>query len=100
MLSVQPDAGPTLAVLRDLRARILDALLDQHPPESAESVARLAADLVEVHRLSLWCRDAVLAYARLGDRCKWAQLAAATGLSDATLQSRHAKWYEREAESA
>lgn len=99
-MAVQPDATTALHAVRDLRARLQDALVDGHPPEGCEVGARLVADLVELHELALWARDAGLAYARLGDTCGWARLANESGVPLQTLQSRWKKWYEREAESA
>ena len=89
-MAVLPDARPALEALRDLRARIHDALVDRHPPESPD----LAADLIEVHDLALSCRDAGLAYVKTG--FTWAQLTAVTGLPDSTLQDRWKTWYARE----
>jgi hypothetical protein len=88
-LAVQPDAHPSLIALQDLRDRLCDALHDGFPPESAQ----LAADLIEVERLAGWCRDAGLAWVRSGH--PWGEIAAATGVPDATLQSRWKTWYER-----
>lgn len=88
-MAVQPDARSAREALQDLRLRLQDALRDGYPPESAE----LAAELIEVARLASWCRDAGLAWVRTG--CEWPAIAHATGVSDATLQSRWAAWYRK-----
>lgn len=98
-MSLPPDAADALAAIRDLRTRLNDALMAGDPPASSLVGGRLVAELAELHRIASWCRDAGLAYARTDDRCTWAELAQASGISDGTLQSRLNKWYEREAQA-
>lgn len=88
-MAVQPDARPTLAALADLRDRIADAIRDGHPPEEPALVAQVH----EICELADWCRGAGLAWAREG--FTWAELTNATGISDATLQDRWRRWYQR-----
>jgi hypothetical protein len=89
VVATHPDPVPALRALSELRERLCDALLDGYPPDGPE----LVVGLNMVHDLALWCRDAGLAYVRTG--CTWGEIAEATQISDATLQSRWRKFYER-----
>jgi hypothetical protein len=89
VVATHPDPQPALRALSELRERLCDALRDGYPPDDPE----LLAGLIQVHDLALWCRDAGLAYVRMG--CSWSEMADAVQISDATLQSRWKKFYER-----
>jgi hypothetical protein len=88
-VAVVPDARPSREALLDLKARLKDAIRDRSPVDSPD----LAAELIEVSDLAAWCRDAGLAWVRTG--CTWGEISQATGISDATLQSRWTNWYKR-----
>jgi hypothetical protein len=98
-VAVHPDASTALHAVRDLRARLQDALDDRHPPESCEAAARILTDLLELAELTKWCRDAGVAYARLDDTCGWTRLGESVGVPFQTLQGWRDNWYKREAEA-
>jgi hypothetical protein len=89
-LSAHPDARPAQEALDGLEGEIQAALDSGEEVESAD----LARAAIEIHNKALWCRDAALALVR-GSR-GWAEIATATGVADATLQSRVRTWRRRQ----
>lgn len=85
----QPNVRPALDALTNLRGQIQAALAAKTPSDVI-----VVRELAEIAELSLWCRDAGLAWVRTTH--SWAEIADGAGISDATLQSRWAAWHRRE----